>query len=80
MMEIGINGYICFIEPARSIPAACYVTEIAEVNRELYAKDFGSLNDVPTHAITFGLGTVLSSRELCLVAVGRHKADIVATA
>ncbi|UVI28412.1 glucosamine-6-phosphate deaminase [Paenibacillus spongiae] len=80
LLGIGINGHICFIEPAPSLPAKCFVTPIAEVNRELYAKDYGSLADVPTHAITYGWGTVLAARELCLVACGQHKADIVARA
>jgi glucosamine-6-phosphate deaminase len=77
IMGIGINGHICFIEPNSKIPSTCYVTPIAEVNREFYAKDYGNIEDVPTEAITFGLGTVLKSKELLLMAVGEGKADIM---
>jgi glucosamine-6-phosphate deaminase len=77
LLGVGINGHVCFIEPAAALPAACFVTPIAQVNRQLYAADFGSVESVPTHAITFGLGTLLRARELCLVAVGARKADIV---
>jgi len=80
LVGIGINGHICFIEPAPALPATCYVTPIAEVNRRLYAPQFGSLEAVPTHAVTFGWGTVMKARKLCLIAVGERKAEIVARA
>jgi glucosamine-6-phosphate deaminase len=77
LLGVGINGHVCFIEPADSIPAQFYVTPIAEVNRQLYSTDFGTLDAVPTHAITYGLRTLMSSSEMCLMAVGQGKADIV---
>lgn len=80
LLGIGINGHICFIEPARSLPSRCFITPIAEVNRELYAREYGSLDAVPTTAITYGIRTVLSARELCLIVNGRHKAGILAQA
>ncbi|WJH32780.1 6-phosphogluconolactonase [Paenibacillus sp. CC-CFT747] len=43
LMGIGLNGHICFIEPQPAIPATCYVTPIAESNRQLYAPYFGGL-------------------------------------
>jgi len=80
LMGIGINGHICFIEPADALPATCYVTPIAEVNRQLYAKGYGSLEAVPTRAITYGIGTALACKTIKMVAVGAGKADIVAAA
>jgi glucosamine-6-phosphate deaminase len=79
-LGIGINGHVAFIEPAAALPSECYVTPIAEVNRQLYTADFGELSQVPTHAITYGLGTLLSARQICLVAVGEGKASIVQSA
>ncbi|WP_309121759.1 glucosamine-6-phosphate deaminase [Paenibacillus sp.] len=81
LVGIGINGHVCFIEPAPALPATCFVTDIAEVNRTLYAPLFGgSIEAVPTQAITFGWGTVAKTRKLVLVAVGDRKAEIVARA
>lgn len=77
---LGINGHICFIEPAAALPARSFVTGIAEMNRRLYAPLFGSLEAVPARAITFGWGTVLKARKFCLVATGAEKADMVARA
>lgn len=78
LLGVGMNGHLCFIEPAEALPATCFVTPIAETNRALYASDFGGDGaSVPTHAITYGLGTLLQARELCLVAVGKAKAELV---
>lgn len=78
LLGIGINGHVCFIEPSESLPAACYVTPIAEVNRRLYAPDFGGdVSNVPRTAITYGVKTLLSAREICLVAVGKGKAGVM---
>jgi glucosamine-6-phosphate deaminase len=79
LVGLGINGHICFIEPASALPARSFVTPIAQINRELYAPLFGSLEAVPTHAVTYGWGTVMNTRKLILVAVGERKSEIVAT-
>ena len=44
------------------------------------ARFFASADDVPTHCITQGLGTILSARSLVLVATGAAKAAAVAAA
>lgn len=41
---------------------------------------FGSLENVPTHAATIGLGTVLRAKEICLCVVGEGKAELLARA
>lgn len=81
LLGIGINGHVCFIEPADSLPSQCYITPIAEVNRVLYTPDFGGdVRNVPTHAITYGVDTLMSAKQCVLVAVGAKKADILARA
>jgi glucosamine-6-phosphate deaminase len=79
LLGIGINGHVCFIEPAESLPAQCYVTPIAEINRKLYASDFGA-EPVPTHAMTYGVKTLMSAKKMVLVAVGAKKAEVLANA
>ncbi len=81
LLGLGLNGHVCFIEPADRLPTRCYVTPIAESNRKLYAPDFGGdVGTVPTHAVTYGVRTLLDARACCLVAVGAGKADILASA
>ena len=46
-----------------------------------YAKDhFGTIDAVPTHATTIGLGTVMRAKEICLCVVGEGKAPLLAQA
>ncbi len=78
LLGIGLNGHLCFIEPADALPAGFFVSPIAPENRARYAADFdGDAAAVPTHAVTYGLGTLLTARRLVLVAVGAAKAPLV---
>ena len=82
LLGMGINGHIGFYEPnVEGLPSVAFLPAIAQKNRERYARDhFGSLEAVPTHATTIGLGTVMRSRELCLCVVGKAKAELLAGA
>ena len=82
LLGMGINGHIGFFEPnARGLPSGPFLPAIDEVNRQRYAKDhFGTMEAVPTHATTIGLGTVMRAKELCLCVVGQPKAKLLAQA
>jgi glucosamine-6-phosphate deaminase len=56
------------------------IKTLAPSTREANARFFDSLDQVPTHCMTQGLGTILEARELVLVAQGSAKADAVAAA
>ena len=47
------------------------------VTRQDAASDFFSEENVPTQAITMGLGTIFEARKIVLIALGEHKADII---
>ena len=50
------------------------------MTRQDAASDFFGEENVPLRAITMGVGTILNSREIFIVAFGEHKAEIVAEA
>src|SRR5690606_19652277 len=54
------------------------VKTLAQQTRIDNARFFDSLDDVPTHAITQGLGTILRARHLALLAFGEGKAAAIA--
>ena len=56
------------------------MTELAESTRRDNARFFDSIDDVPTHAATQGIGTILEARQLVLLAFGESKAQAVARA
>jgi len=80
ILGIGANGHIGFNEPTSSFASRTRIKTLAPSTREANARFFDSLDQVPTHCMTQGLGTILDARELVLVAQGPSKADAVAAA
>ncbi len=80
ILGIGANGHLGFNEPASSLSSRTRVKRLSARTRRDNARFFDSLDDVPTHCVTQGLGTVLDARCLVLVATGEAKAAAVAAA
>lgn len=78
LLGIGANGHIGFNEPCSSFASRTRMKTLAPQTREDNARFFDSLDEVPLHCITQGLGTIHDARELLLVAQGEGKADAVA--
>jgi glucosamine-6-phosphate deaminase len=78
ILGIGANGHIGFNEPGTPLDSRTHVVELAERTRSDNARFFGSIDDVPTHAITQGLGTIGDSRCAVLIATGAAKAEAAA--
>ena len=53
---------------------------LTEQTRRDNARFFDSVDEVPRHVITQGLGTIGAARHLVLIATGTHKAAAVAAA
>ncbi len=80
LLGIGANGHIGFNEPTSSFASRTRVKTLAPRTREDNARFFEAPEQVPTHCLTQGLGTILEARELLLVAQGEAKAEAVAAA
>lgn len=80
LLGIGCNGHIGFNEPGSSLESLSRVTMLAMQARMDNARYFDSVDAVPTHAITQGLGTILRARRVVLVALGEAKAQAIAGA
>jgi len=80
ILGIGTDGHIGFNEPGSSFASLTRVKTLTEQTREDNARFFDSVDDVPTHCITQGLGTILRARHLVLLAFGEGKAEAVAGA
>ena len=78
LLGIGTNGHIGFNEPTSSLRSRTRVKTLAPQTREDNARFFGSLDEVPKHCVTQGIGTILEAKQLLLVAHGAQKADAVA--
>jgi glucosamine-6-phosphate deaminase len=80
VLGIGRTGHIGFNEPGSSLASLTRVKTLTEQTRLDNARFFPSIDDVPTHCITQGLGTILRAGHLLLLAFGDAKADAVAAA
>ena len=80
ILGIGSNGHIGFNEPGTALRSRTHLTRLTARTRTDNARFFDAPEQVPTHSVTQGLGTVLEARRLVLVATGRVKADAVAAA
>ena len=80
ILGIGANGHIGFNEPTSSFTSRTRIKTLAPQTRADNARFFDDPDEVPTHCLTQGLGTIMEARELVLVAQGRKKADAIAAA
>jgi glucosamine-6-phosphate deaminase len=80
ILGIGRNGHIGFNEPTSSLASRTRLKalsrETIEDNRHFFAKG----EEMPKCAITMGIGTILESKRVLLLASGRSKAAAVAKA
>lgn len=85
MLGIGPNGHVGFNEPGAALQANVHVARLSAETRELgYAywsasskNPFPSIASFPKQAITMGMGTILKSARIVLLASGESKADAV---
>lgn len=72
---VGEDGHIAFNEPGSSLSSKTRVKELTYDTRLANARFFGGdLEKVPRSALTVGVGTILSSREVVIMASGYRKA------
>ena len=77
LLGIGHNGHIGFNEPDDVFEKQTHRVELTEMTREANSRLFNSIDEVPTHARSMGIGTIMRARKLLLVANGTAKAQIV---
>ena len=80
ILGIGGNGHIGFNEPGSSLDSQTRIAVLTQSTRQANRRFFASIDDVPTHCITQGLGTIRNARRLVLLAFGEAKARAVALA
>ena len=77
LLGIGRSGHVGFNEPGSSKQTRTRRVILDEITRKDAASDFFGEENVPQEAITMGVGTILDSDEIVLMATGEHKAPIV---
>lgn len=77
LLGLGHNGHIGFNEPCDHFPMATHKVELTESTINANSRLFNSIDEVPREAYTMGIGTIMKSRQVLVVANGKDKAEIV---
>jgi len=80
VLGIGSDGHIAFNEPGSSLGSRTRMVTLTEQTIDDNARFFKKKADVPRHAISMGVGTVLEARKLLMVVNGKNKAPALAAA
>lgn len=77
LLGLGHNGHIGFNEPDHALVGGTHIVKLKDETRQANARFFDSIDEVPTHALTMGVGTILKAKMILLVVRGADKAEIV---
>ena len=77
ILGIGSNGHIAFNEPGTPPHSYTHVVELKESTRKDYARFFNNMDEVPTHAVSMGLASILKAKKIVLIATGQNKAKAI---
>jgi glucosamine-6-phosphate deaminase len=80
VLGIGSNGHIAFNEPGSSLASRTRALDLTENTIKDNSRFFDSIDDVPTRAITMGIGTILEADQIVMLASGANKVKAVAAA
>lgn len=77
LLGIGSNGHIAFNEPDDFFPRASHIVELKESTIKDNSRFFKSASDVPTRAVTMGIGSIMHAKKILIIALGTYKAKAI---
>lgn len=71
---VGVDGHLAFNEPGSSLSSRTRVKSLTSDTIQVNSRFFGGdISQVPTTALTVGVGTVTDAREVLVLITGRNK-------
>ena len=80
ILGIGLNGHIGFNEPADEFTKGTNPVKLTESTIKANSRFFESESDVPTMALSMGIGQIMRAKKIILLANGKAKAEILEAA
>ena len=77
VLGIGSDGHIAFNEPGSSLASRTRMVYLTPQTIQDNARFFEKASDVPTSALSMGVGTICEAKKVILLAFGANKADAV---
>lgn len=73
LLSVGVNGHIGFNEPESVFYDKYHLVSLAQQTRISNARFFSSMEEVPTQAITMGVGDIMRAGKIVFLATGQEK-------
>ncbi|MCC8023537.1 MAG: glucosamine-6-phosphate deaminase, partial [Clostridiales bacterium] len=70
LLGIGSNGHIAFNEPGPHFYRMAHKVALKESTIRDNARFFDRVEDVPTHALTMGIGSIMNAKNILIIATG----------
>ena len=77
VLGIGNNGHIGFNEPASYFSKGTGLVNLTDSTIDANARFFEKREDVPTQALSMGVGQIMNAKKILLIALGKGKAEIL---
>lgn len=77
LLGIGSNGHIAFNEPADCFQRWSHVVTLKESTVKDNSRFFKSIEEVPTQALTMGIGSIMQAKKILIIAIGENKAKAI---
>ena len=77
LLGLGRNGHIGFNEPGDHFEDGTHCVDLKESTIEANKRFFASADEVPRHAYTMGIGTIMRAKKILLLVSGKEKSGIL---
>jgi len=76
LLGIGVNGHIGFNEPSDAFSEGTHKVKLTDSTLKANSRYFTD-SEMPSYALTMGVGSIMASKRIVLIATGKAKADAV---
>lgn len=76
LLGIGVNGHIGFNEPGSTLNSRTRVVDLTEETKNSNKSHFGE-GQMPSKALSMGIGSIMDGKQLLMLATGKSKADTI---
>jgi len=77
LLGVGVNGHIGFNEPGSLKNSRTRIVDLDSKTLESNKPDLKDLAEIPTQAISMGVGTILEAKKIILLATGSSKREAI---
>ncbi len=75
VLGLGSNGHIAFNEPFKELNVKTSIVDLTESTIEANSRFFDKIEDVPTKAITMGMGSIFTAKKIIILISGKNKEE-----